>query len=91
MPTALDAAQTRHVRTSVRILRWAQPVLPPVEQLLVEGGDGRIALDADGVAGLTHTVCDGPMVLKAVSFRAQREIFLSRLVPRQQDFSLRSK
>jgi len=36
--------------TGVGLRRRAQPLLPPLEELLVEGGDGRIALDAQGGA-----------------------------------------
>lgn len=50
MTTALDVEHARRERATPRLHRRAQPALPSIEQLLVEGGDGRIALDADGFA-----------------------------------------
>jgi hypothetical protein len=50
MSTALDAQQTRREPMHAQVQKPLQPTLPPVEQLLVEGGDGRVALDAEGVA-----------------------------------------
>jgi len=48
MTTALEVDATRRHRAGLRVQRPAQPMVPSIEQLLVEGGDGRIALDAAG-------------------------------------------
>jgi hypothetical protein len=46
--TALELDATRGRRAGQRVQRPARPLVPSIEQLLVEGGDGRIALDAAG-------------------------------------------
>ncbi len=48
MTTVLDVDATRRHRAGQRVQRPARPLVPPMEQLLVEGGDSRIALDAEG-------------------------------------------
>ena len=45
MATALNLKRLRLARTSTSPLQGACSGLPPLEQLLVQGGDGRIALD----------------------------------------------
>jgi hypothetical protein len=50
MATALNAEHVQRESISMRLLRCAQPILPPIGQMLVEGGDGRIDLDAEAVA-----------------------------------------
>ena len=50
MTTALEVDATRRHRAGQRVQRPARPQVPSIEQLLVEGGDGRIALDAEGGA-----------------------------------------
>jgi hypothetical protein len=50
MTTALEVDATRPHRAGQRVQRPARPLVPAIEQLLVEGGDGRIALEAAGGA-----------------------------------------